>query len=265
MKTIIRLLILCVFFAICSCGSSPKDEPLFYEAIETNECIDDTLILSEAIGCQPVVGGVEDQLENEIQYERSIADSEIIAPPKEEGNLVYYCPPKMLENTCNNVSVCISISEVKKAAESLAQRVSESSGGDPLKITKDISDISIEIYPKMKVELKYDEKDFEVIHEPNNLDLTFDGTSDLNWDWIIKPLNVGGKQLTLVVSGYDKVNKQWVYVDVPPKVININVMVDPRSYLSKLWSFLTNNPEWLFIQIFFPIIGFYVGRRRKKK
>ena len=87
----------------------------------------------------------------------------------------------------------------------------------------------------------------------------------MNWDWIIKPLNVGKRQLTLIISAYNKTNDQWISVDIPPKIFDISVKVDPRGYLAKLWGFLETNPEWIFAQFIFPVVGFYSGRRRKKR
>lgn len=247
-----------MLIGICSCNST-MEQNQEQKAVELVQTSEDSLSTNYNKG-------------NEIEYltaeEVSPIDyigSDNSVPSSTKGNLVYYCPDKMLENTCNNVSVCISTAEAKRAVINLAHRVRQSSGGDESEIMSDISQSSIEIYPKMKVELKYDDDDFVTIYQPENPDLIFDGKSDMNWDWIIKPQRVGNTQLSLIVSAYDKKHDQWVSVDIPPKIFNISVQVDPRSYLSKLWGFLENNPEWIFAQVIFPVVGFYAGRRRRKK
>jgi hypothetical protein len=87
----------------------------------------------------------------------------------------------------------------------------------------------------------------------------------MNWDWIVKPLKVGAVQLSIIISAYDEKNGRWIAVQTPPRIFTVKVQVDPRSYLSKLWGFLQTNPEWLFVQILFPVIAFFYGKRKGKK
>lgn len=264
MKTLNVILILLVTACISSCTLAKK-EVVLEKTAEQDYYIKDSLKELEF---------AQHSHETYSEEKESILNQEIDIPALKvekvyseptKGSLVYYCPDRMLENTCSNVSVCISTDEAKRAAEHLAQRVQESTGGNESEIMEDISGNSISIYPKMKVELKYDDNDFMTIYKPENPDLIFDGESDMNWGWIIKPLKVGKTQLSLIVSAYDKKNDQWVSVDIPPKIFDISVKVDPRGYLTKLWEFLENNPEWVFAQVIFPVVGFYAGRRRRRK
>ncbi len=189
---------------------------------------------------------------------------------KEEGTLVYYCPGRMMENTDNNVSVTITKAAMIKAIDQLEERVIKTTGKQPELIKKDIKGNTIVIARKMKVELKYYDNDFKTIYKPESEDQIFDGTNDMNWDWIIRPTKVGTVQLSIIVSAYDEQNGRWRPLQTPPKIFNIKVQVDARGYFSKLWDFLEKDPEWLFVQIFIPLITFFFGRKsgknaRKKK
>lgn len=186
-------------------------------------------------------------------------------PQKTDGSLVYYCPTRMLEKTDNNVSVTITRAELNDAITLIEKRVEATTGKPAELIKKDVNGTIISISAKMKVELKYSEKDFETIYQPENVDQIFDGTSDMNWDWIIKPMKVGTKQLSIIVSAFDALNGRWIAVQSPPKIFDIKVQVDPRSYFVRMWEFLQSNPEWLFTQIFFPVIAFFFGKRQGKK
>ncbi|MEI8048621.1 MAG: hypothetical protein WCI92_14665 [Bacteroidota bacterium] len=191
---------------------------------------------------------------------------ELVVPSKKtEGTLVYYCPTRMLENTANNISVTITKAALQQAKEQLGKKVAASTGKTAEKIEKDINGGSIAIADKMKVELKYSDKDFETIYKPENEDQIFDGVNDMNWDWIIKPTKVGNIQITIIVSAFDNKSGRWISVQTPPKIYNIKVQVDPRGYFAKLWGFLESNPEWLFIQILIPLVTFFYGRKRGKK
>jgi len=182
-----------------------------------------------------------------------------------QGTLVYYCPSHMLESTDNNVSVTITKAALSQAIDQLERKVAATTGKPVESIQKDITGSSIKIAAKMKVELKYGEKDFETIYKPENDDQIFDGTNDMNWDWIIKPMKVGLTQLTIIISAYDEKNGRWIAAQTPPKIFNIKVQVDPRGYFAKLWEFLETHPEWLFMQILFPLIAFFFGKKLGKK
>jgi len=192
------------------------------------------------------------------------AETPVVAP-NPEGTLVYYCPGRMLENTDNNVSVTITKTALLQAIDQLERKVAATTGKSVESIHKDITGSSIKIAAKMKVELKYGEKDFETIYKPENDDQIFDGTNDMNWDWIIKPMKVGPVQLTIIVSAYDEKNGRWIAAQTPPKIFSIKVQVDPRGYFAKLWEFLETHPEWLFMQILIPLIAFFFGKRQGKK
>ena len=180
------------------------------------------------------------------------------------GAMAYYCPKKMLESSDNIVSVTISKESLNATINKLTTRVANSSGIDAATVAKDIDGTPIKISKKMKVELIYADENFQTVYKPQNLEQLFVG-NDLNWDWIIRPNKTGRLQLSIVVSAFDQVQEKWVSAQSPPKVIEITVQIDPRSYLSKLWSFLESNPEWLFVQVIFPVIAFFVGRRKRKK
>jgi hypothetical protein len=189
----------------------------------------------------------------------------VVSAKKTEGTLVYYCPTRMLENTANNISVTITKAALQQAKEQLGKKVAASTGKTAEQTEKDINGGAISIADKMKVELKYSDKDFETIYKPENEDQIFDGVNDMNWDWIIKPTKVGNIQITIVVSAFDNKSGRWISVQTPPKIYNIKVQVDPRGYFAKLWGFLGSNPEWLFIQILIPLVTFFYGRKRGKK
>jgi hypothetical protein len=193
-----------------------------------------------------------------------MADKPVMAQ-KTEGTLVYYCPSRMLENTNNNVSVTITKAAMREAVRQLGEKVAEATGKPAESIKPDITGTSITLATKMKVELKYSDKDFEPIYKPENDDQIYDGISDMNWDWIIKPLKVGSVQLSIIVSAYNEENGRWVAVFTPPKTFNIKVQVDPRGYFSKLWGFLGENPEWLFMQVLFPLVAFFFGKKQGQK
>lgn len=181
------------------------------------------------------------------------------------GSFVYYCPTRMLENSDNNVSVTITKADLVEAILQTEKRVASTTGKPVELIHKDVNGRSIEISTKMKVELKFSEKDFETVYKPENNDQIFDGYTDMNWDWIIKPTKVGITNLSIIVSAFDDKNGQWHAVQTPPKIFTIKVQVDPRNYFSKLWEFLEKNPEWFFIQILLPLITFFFGKRQGKR
>lgn len=186
-------------------------------------------------------------------------------PPRTDGSLVYYCPARMLEDADNNVSVTITKAAVQEAIFQLEKRVAATTGQPAGEIRENISGSSISIASKMKVELKFSEKDFQTIYQPEHSDQIFDGENDMHWDWIIKPVSIGSKQLTIIVSAFDEQNGRWIAVQSPPKIFSINVQIDPRSYVSKLWGFFGSHPEWLLTQLLFPLIAFFYGRITGRK
>lgn len=188
-----------------------------------------------------------------------------IRKDKVAGSIVYYCPARMMENSDNNVSVTITKTDLKDAIIQIEKRVEATTGKPAELIKKDVNGTTISISAKMKVELKYSDKDFETIYKPENDDRIFDGTNDMNWDWIIKPMNIGTKQLSIVVSAFDALNGRWIAVQSPPKIFDIKVQVDPRSYFARMWKFLQANPEWLFTQMLFPVIAFFFGKKQGRK
>lgn len=185
--------------------------------------------------------------------------------PKTDGSVVYYCPRRMLESTDNNVSVTITKVALAKALANLERRISESSGVPAVEIREGTGGSNLTISRRMKVELKFAEDDFQTIYKPENDDQIFDGEQDMNWDWIIRPKNVGSAQLSIIVSAFDEINNRWMAAQTPPKIFDIQVQVDPRGYFSKLWGFLGANPEWLLTQLLFPLIAFFYGKRQKSK
>lgn len=184
---------------------------------------------------------------------------------KTEGTLVYYCPARMVENTDNNVSVTITKAALKQAIDELEKRVAATTGKPSELIHDNITGSSITIASKMKVELKYADKDFQTIYKPEYDDQIFDGENDMHWDWIIKPTKVGNLQLSIILSAFDEKNDRWIAVQTPPKIFDIKVQVDPRGYFSKLWGFFGDHPEWLLTQLLFPLAAFFYGKRQKAK
>lgn len=261
-----RLLILIAvtgLIFLASCNSSPDRKIASEEA-----AMDTTAIAAPApempaaeaespdIKPAPVTAESIAKVPNNIKYMSAV---------KPEGSVVYYCPRRMLESTDNNVSVTITKAALAKALANLEQRISESSGVSSAEIRESTGGSHLTISRRMKVELKFSEDDFQTIYKPETDDQIFNGEQDMNWDWIIRPKNVGSAQLSIIVSAFDDANNRWVAAQTPPKIFDIQVQVDPRGYLSKLWGFLGANPEWLLTQILFPLIAFFYGKKQGKK
>jgi len=187
------------------------------------------------------------------------------APHK--GNIAFYVPVKILENTATNISVIISKDSLERVVKGLVKTLMDAEvGKNADKIRQGVRAQPINIYPKMKVDLKFSSGDFEELSGPGREFLEFDSTTvQREWDWVVKPKKTGNLQLVLIVSAYNESNGDWILVQSPPRVFNVVVQVDPRSYFVKLWAFLGENPEWLFIQILFPLIAYFMGRKKGKK
>ena len=262
-KQLLILSIVIVLIFISSCNSSPDRK------IASEQTAVDTSTIA-----QPVTEAPAAEAESpEIKPTPVTADSIVKVPRnikymsaiKSEGSVVYYCPRRMLESTDNNVSVTITKTALAKALANLERRIDESSSASAAEIHESTGGIAVAISRKMKVELKYSSDDFQTIYKPENDDQNFDGENEMNWDWIIRPLNVGSAQISIIVSAFDENNQQWVAAQTPPKIFDIKVQVDPRGYFSKLWGFFGNNPEWLLTQLLFPLIAFFYGKRSGKK
>jgi len=262
-KQLLILSIVIVLIFISSCNSSPDRK------IASEQTAVDTSTIA-----QPVTEAPAAEAESpEIKPTPVTADSIVKVPRnikymsaiKSEGSVVYYCPRRMLESTDNNVSVTITKTALAKALANLERRIDESSSTSAAEIHESTGGIAVAISRKMKVELKYSSDDFQTIYKPENDDQNFDGENEMNWDWIIRPLNVGSAQISIIVSAFDENNQQWVAAQTPPKIFDIKVQVDPRGYFSKLWGFFGNNPEWLLTQLLFPLIAFFYGKRSGKK
>ncbi|MBL7966471.1 MAG: hypothetical protein JNK09_05685 [Prolixibacteraceae bacterium] len=257
----ILLFILLVLFISCNSESRPMAE----EAAVSEDSVSASPVI-------PVTGDkqVYEQIPEERQGEVTSQPEKLIVRKyasslKSEGSLVYYCPRRMLENTDNNVSVTITKAALAKAIANMERRIAETSNDTAAEIHESTGGSAVTISRKMKVELKFSDDDFHTIYKPENDDQIFDGENDLNWDWIIRPLNVGSAQLSIIVSAFDENNQRWVAAQTPPKIFDIKVQVDPRGYFSKLWGFLGANPEWLLTQLLFPLIAFFYGKRQGKK
>ncbi len=251
-----------IFFV--SCGQLPKDHLMSTKADRDSIQNPRAEIGRKPASVTPENGTTLDSTTDLLPMEGFLPSKQIMISKRTEGSLVYYCPGRMLENTDNNVSVTITNAVLLDAMEHLGKKVEATIGKSLEVIKKDINGSPITISARMKVELKFNDKDFQTIYKPENEDQLFDGINDMNWDWIIKPQKVGSIQLSIVVSAFDEKNNRWLAAQSPPKIFNIKVQVDPRSYFSKLWAFLEANPEWVFIQIFFPIIAFFFGKRQGK-
>lgn len=186
-----------------------------------------------------------------------------------KGSLAFYCPKYMIENTACNVSLIISKDSLEKVKKLLSEKMLKAVTNSIEKsIKKDIEAHSLTVYEKMKVELKFDAEDFDLLASPQNETVVFNqNTNQREWDWVVKPKKPGNLQLILIVSAYSEKEGVWIAVESPPRIFNIGVNVDPRGYLVKLWGFFGTNPEWLFMQVFFPVIAFFTGRKiaRKRK
>lgn len=182
-----------------------------------------------------------------------------------KGSLAFYCPRKMVEKTAYNVSVLISKADLQTTTIKLETEMAGSMAQpNPETITKGTEARQINIVRKMKVELKFDDEDFRLLSKPDSDDELFETDTEHQWDWVVQPKRTGLFQLIIIVSGYDEKNNKWRSVETP-YLFNIDVKVDPRSYFSKLWDFLEEHPEWIFIQVVFPVIAFFAGKKRGKK
>lgn len=253
-KTLIIMSFIINLMVISSCGPAAKDR--------AEKIIMDSLLKEDSIKMAQEVSPDSIQTPETVNI---IADTIESIPTKTEGSLVYYCPERMLENTDNIVSVTISKAVISEAITQLSRRIATTTGVQEDVVSMDVNGIPITISSKMKVELKYSANDFETIYQPENPDQLFDGVNDMNWDWIIKPLKVGNLQLTIVVSAFDENNGRWIAAQSPPKMLSIKVQVDPRGYFAKLWGFLGEHPEWIFMQIIIPLIAYFFGRKKGKK
>jgi hypothetical protein len=257
----ILLFVLLVLFISCNSGSKPMKE--------------ETAAVKDSVAAAPLIpvtgeNPVLEQLPEErqataVQQPERLIVRQSISATRSEGSLVYYCPRRMLESTDNNVSVTITKAALAKALANLERRIAQTSEATAAEIHESTGGSAVTISQKMKVELKFSGDDFQTIYKPENDDQIFDGVNDMNWDWIIRPLNVGSAQLSIIVSAFDETNNRWVAAQTPPKIFDINVQVDPRGYFSKLWGFLGANPEWLLTQLIFPLIAFFYGKRQGKK
>lgn len=199
----------------------------------------------------------------------SVAAANVPTAPNEhadKGSIAFYCPKKMIESTATNVSVIISKNDLAKVKQLLENKIAAITNKNEKEINQGIEVHPIDIYSKMKVELKYSDGDIEVISKPETEALLFNNTiKEQEWDWVVKPKKLGSLQLILAVSAFNEVNNEWIAVETPPRIFNIVVKVDPRNYFTKLWLFLEDHPEWIFMQVLFPVIAFFVGKKRGKK
>ncbi len=195
------------------------------------------------------------------------ADSIQKTKTESQGSLAFYCPKYMIENTACNVSLLISKDSLEKVKKLLSEKMLKSVTNSTEKsIKKDIEAHSISIYEKMKVELKFDVNEFDLLASPQNETVVFtQNTNQREWDWVVKPKRPGNLQLILIVSAYSEAEGVWIAVESPPRIFNIGVRVDPRGYFVKLWGFFGANPEWLLTQLLFPVVTFFVGKKRGKK
>jgi hypothetical protein len=181
-----------------------------------------------------------------------------------KGSLAFYAPKRMREKMANNVSAIITCSDIEYALKELQSRIQEiQPSKTPEEITNGTEAYVIDVFKKMKIHLEYSPDDFEVVYKPQKEEQVFTTQNTLEWDWVIKPKKTGNKQLTLIVSGCNDVNGECLPLKAP-LIFNIQVDVDPRTYVANLWDFLNEHPEWLFVQVLFPIVAYYAGKRQRK-
>ena len=192
-------------------------------------------------------------------------DSITIGSPvsKFKGNIISYCPEKMIEDTPNIVSITISKKELEAAIKDVEEKVEINNTAINVNPEKDFETLPVTISKMMAVKLFCDEGDFVVLTHPENTEQEFDGSNDMVWDWTVIPKKVKTLHLTFTITAYNSINDKWVEAG-SPIILNTTVKIDPRSYFSQLWSFFKGKPEWLFTQLLFPVVGYYVGRRKSR-
>ncbi len=181
--------------------------------------------------------------------------------PIVQGHLVYFCPESMIEGEQNVVSALISKDELRRVMANMNQSLS-AAVEEERRESGDLRTQKVGISRKMVAILRVSPQDFDMLEGPTSDTLEFDGERDLRWTWYIAPREARPMTLSLVVQGFDEVNKRWVQAS-DPIIMKTRVKVDGRSYLAKLWLFFKTNPEWAFTQILFPVVAFYAGRRKK--
>jgi hypothetical protein len=255
------LFVLVLLFISCKPSSKPAAE----EAVGQMDSATVSPIIPVTVDSAVYVQIPEERMGAVTQPPERLIVRRSMSAIKSEGSVVYYCPRRMLESTDNNVSVTITKAALAKALANLERRIAESSDATAAEIREGTGGSAVTISRKMKVELKFSSDDFQTIYKPEIDDQNFDGENDMNWDWIIRPLNVGSAQISIIVSAFDENRQQWVAAQTPPKIFDIKVQVDPRGYFSKLWGFFGDHPEWLLTQLLFPLAAFFYGKRQKAK
>ncbi len=184
------------------------------------------------------------------------------------GTAMVYCPAKMIKGVPSIVNATISKDELSEAFTKFNRKMQQLNPDKKKEnISRDIKGDMIDIYERMGVTLEFDPEDFKQISDNDSPTKAFKNKSELEWEWVIKPLHSTRKSI---------INFKFYYIDpndsstnyIFQKTISIDVTVDARSYVDKWEDFLLDDPKTTTTAIVIPLVtflgGFLTGKKKKK-
>jgi len=168
------------------------------------------------------------------------------------GSIAHSAPSSMARGETKKIQVLISPST---SPEELEREITESGK---------VLSASLEITPRMKVELRPVDKDaFEVLALHDNAEQLLSDTGPTQWEWLIKA-NQGGSQL-LILTVYRLVkyagNSDWRLVKSYEDAIRVEVSL-PQRLRSFDWKWILGI---LLTALLIPALWRWVDRRKKRK
>lgn len=168
------------------------------------------------------------------------------------GSIAHSAPSSMARGETKKIEVLISPS---RSPEDLEREISESGK---------VFSASLEITPRMKVELRPVDKDaFEVLALHDNAEQLLSNTGPTKWEWLIKA-NQGGSQL-LILTVYRLVkyagNNDWRLVKSYEDTIRVKVSL-PQRLRGFDWKWILGI---LLTALLIPALWRWVDRRKESK
>ena len=176
-----------------------------------------------------------------------------------DGQLLIDCPKKMIEKREYDIQAVVARNFNK--AEIL-QAISSAQSVSLEETTNNSKIFNVTLSNRIRMQIAFDTEDFKLISEQKDFEKNIEQGPEWFY-WKIKPLKPGkDKKLTFVLQNLK--DGEWSTYKAP-QTFTVEVDIDATNFVTNVWEFANDNPEWAMTTIILPLISFVAGRFIRKK